>query len=214
MCHSHEVIPWLRVKFFNPFASTCCNVIYEDLPPCLLSATFLPGLIITHSRIPPTRLPLSFLIALALYLCCAFRVRCYSMCALCVSWQFQVRSTSVLWSTVDGYHHSCYQCLLSRLCHFHSVTWPVVGLSGISYSVKMSSAFSIIVYLLIFGPCWVYAIYFLFERCRSMECWQSRRRSRIADSNQETTPSVAATSDGDGTETGDRASECECAWVD
>lgn len=36
----------------------------------------------------------------------------------------------------------------------------------------------------------------------------------MADSNQETTPSVAATSDGDGTETGDRASECECAWVD
>lgn len=60
----------------------------------------------------------------------------------------------------------------------------------------MDSAFSIILYLLIFGPCWFYAFFFLFERCRSLKCCQpclNRANSNRGSNSTETT-------------------ECECGW--
>lgn len=103
-----------------------------------------------------------------------------------------------------------FRCLSVRIVRpvFYCLDFPLQSISlHCSAQFKsprctMENIFAIVLYLLIFGPCWCYAFFFIIEKCRSSECCCNKWR-RTDGANYENSS---------GTGSGDSGMACRC-WL-
>lgn len=56
----------------------------------------------------------------------------------------------------------------------------------------MENVFPIVMYFLIFGPCWCYVFFFIWEKCRALECWQCGCRCRARRNSSSSSPGTGS----------------------
>lgn len=76
----------------------------------------------------------------------------------------------------------------------------------------MENAFSLVMYLLIFGPCWFYAFFWLFQKCRSVQCCACRCKRGTASVEADDGEHSHRSSVTEGAVAQERPESCELSW--